>query len=104
MSKPTKITIHMEDVHSCGQVIAQVVTMDLDKELSITHERAVLPGFEGGLSTDYTFWIPPVFAKPVYTISGHYSKVDITGVEFKEHSLRCVKCGVDILFSERDVK
>ncbi len=97
MDKRVEITVHIKETHSCGQLIEQVAHMGADEAFSLTfHQDAV----DAGGMTPKGYWIPPTFARPQITLSGHYSKVEVTGMELKEHQLRCVKCGADILFPE----
>ena len=102
MQKPTKITIHIETVHECGQVQEQIVSLDIDHEFTMTQSIDTLPGLEGGISVDSKFWIPPTFARATFGIEGHYSKVDVTGIEHKDHRLLCAKCGANVLFPESE--
>jgi len=101
-NKPTNITIHVEYTHSCGQVMEQIVSMDLDDEFSMELKDDTLPALIGGLSVIDKVWVPPVFARPYYTVSGHYSKVNITGIEHKGNRLLCMTCGADMLFPDSE--
>ncbi len=102
-NKPTAITIHIETAHSCGQVFEQVVYIDVDEDFILTHYFDDLSYFAGGISDQGDkFWIPPLYGRHQFTVSGYYSKVSITGVERVDHRMLCPTCGANLLFPESE--
>jgi hypothetical protein len=95
MSKPT-FTVRIEQVHECGQIFEQVAHMTADDLFSLMLSSD--PGTPFDPARAFTI---PERTPPKLTLVGHYDKVDINGVDMRDHQMLCKHCGGDVLFGLR---
>ena len=93
-------TIRIEQTHDCGQLHEYVIHMKKDESFSYTlttEVGAVIPEID--VLAGFPNFIGSVY-RPKLSLVGHYERVVISGIEMKEHQVRCLGCGEDLLFSD----
>ena len=99
MSNQDKITVKIEQTHTCGQVFEQIVHMEPDDLFSLT--LSADPPFSLSFLDErhpvLPFSLPPP-SKRKLELVGHTEKLEVNGIEMKENRLLCKRCGADVLF------
>jgi hypothetical protein len=90
---------------ACGQQQAQIMHIDSAEEtLSYDTPPEVMELLKGRQSTQERWIAKPLEIKMRVHFTGEAGKLEMTGVEWKDNSVRCITCGEDALFKveERD--
>ncbi len=91
----TTFEVTHRQTHACGQVHTTTQTLKVDEAFTLSYRRQEQPSLreqDGGV-----FRLPDG-PDTTLTLTGHLAKTTLSGIELKEHALRCVRCGEDILF------
>jgi hypothetical protein len=96
----TTFTIRIEQTHECGQLHEYTIHMTKDELFSYTLSSEVPPLFSHSdvNSLPYFSSLDHVM-RPIVTLVGHYHKVEMNGMQWKDRQgVTCLRCGKDLLF------